>query len=31
VAEPDAALAAELMPRHARFQRLYSALKPEFG
>jgi xylulokinase len=31
VAEPDAAWAAELMPRHARFQRLYSALKPEFG
>jgi xylulokinase len=31
VAEPDAALAAQLMPRHARFQRLYSALKPEFG
>jgi xylulokinase len=30
VAEPDAALAAELAPRHARFQRLYGALRQEF-
>ncbi len=30
VAEPDAALAAELAPRHARFQRLYGALRSEF-
>jgi xylulokinase len=31
VAEPNAAWTAELMPRHARFQRLYSALQPEFA
>ncbi len=31
VAEPDAAWAAELMPRHARFQRLYLALQHEFS
>lgn len=31
VAEPDAALAAELLPRHARFQRLYGALRSEFS
>ncbi|MBV8037151.1 xylulokinase [Roseateles sp.] len=31
VAEPDAALAAELRPRHERFQRLYGALRAEFG
>ena len=30
VAEPDAALAAELLPRHARFQRLYATLRSEF-
>jgi xylulokinase len=30
VAEPDAAVAAALMPRHARFQRLYGTLKQEF-
>jgi xylulokinase len=30
VAEPDAALAAELRPRHERFQRLYGALRSEF-
>jgi xylulokinase len=30
MAEPDAAWAAQLMPRHARFQRLYSAVKYEF-
>ena len=30
VAEPDAALAAELLSRHARFQRLYGALRSEF-
>lgn len=29
-AEPDAALAAALQPRHARFQRLYAALRDEF-
>ena len=31
VAEPDAALAAELLPRHARFQGLYGALRSEFA
>ena len=31
VAEPDAALAAELRPRFERFQRLYGALRAEFG
>jgi xylulokinase len=31
VAEPNASLAAELMPRHARFQKLYGALKQEFS
>ncbi|MCY4756269.1 xylulokinase [Pelomonas aquatica] len=31
VAEPDAALAAALRPRHQRFQRLYGALRAEFG
>jgi xylulokinase len=31
VAEPDAAWAAQLMPRHARFQRLYGAVKHEFA
>ena len=31
VAEPDAALAAELQPRFGRFQRLYGALRAEFG
>jgi len=31
VAEPDAALAAELKPRHERFLRLYGALRAEFG
>ncbi len=30
VAEPDAALAASLHDRHARFQRLYAALRAEF-
>ncbi|MCE4553077.1 xylulokinase [Roseateles cellulosilyticus] len=30
VAEPDSALAATLKPRHARFQRLYEALRSEF-
>lgn len=30
VAEPDAALAASLRERHARFQRLYAALRAEF-
>lgn len=29
--EPDAAERAALLPRHARFQDLYSALKPHFG
>ena len=31
IAEPDAALAAELQPRFGRFQRLYGALRAEFG
>ena len=31
VAEPDAALAAELRPRFERFQRLYDALRAEFS
>ncbi len=31
VAEPDATLAASLRDRHARFQRLYAALRVEFG
>ncbi|MDG0856154.1 xylulokinase [Roseateles puraquae] len=31
VAEPDATLAASLRDRHARFQRLYAALRAEFG
>ena len=31
VAAPDAALAAELQPRHERFQRLYAALRSEFA
>ena len=31
VAEPDPALAAALQPRHARFQRLYAALRHEFA
>jgi xylulokinase len=31
VAEPDPALAAALQPRHARFQRLYTALRSEFA
>ena len=31
VAEPDANLATELKPRHERFQRLYGALRAEFG
>ena len=31
VAEPDAALAASLRPRHERFQRIYEALRGEFG
>ncbi|WP_457352384.1 xylulokinase [Roseateles sp. P5_D6] len=31
VAEPDAALAAELHPRFERFQRLYGALRAEFS
>ncbi|WP_457442643.1 xylulokinase [Roseateles sp. P5_E4] len=31
VAEPDAALAAELRPRFERFQRLYGALRAEFS
>lgn len=30
VAEPDAAVAAALRPRHARFQRLYQAVRGEF-
>jgi xylulokinase len=30
-AEPDAALTAELQPRHERFQRLYGALRSEFS
>jgi xylulokinase len=30
-ADPDATLAAELRPRQARFQRLYGALRNEFG
>jgi len=31
VAEPDATLADALRPRHERFQRLYGALRAEFG
>ena len=31
VAEPDATLAASLRDRHARFQRLYAALRAEFS
>jgi xylulokinase len=31
IAEPDAALAASLQPRFARFQRLYHALRSEFA
>ncbi|MDT7838598.1 xylulokinase [Aquabacterium sp. OR-4] len=31
VAEPDARLAATLQPRHARFKRLYDALRSEFA
>ncbi|MFT7775523.1 xylulokinase [Roseateles sp.] len=31
IAEPDAALAAALHPRFERFQRLYGALRAEFG
>ena len=31
VAEPDPALAAALQPRHARFKRLYDALRGEFA
>jgi len=31
VAEPDPALAAALQPRHARFQRLFTALRSEFA
>ncbi|MBW8844522.1 MAG: xylulokinase, partial [Burkholderiales bacterium] len=31
VAEPDPELAAALQPRHARFQRLYTALRSEFS
>ena len=31
VAEPDPALAAALRPRHERFQRIYEALRGEFG
>lgn len=31
VAEPDATLAASLRDRHTRFQRLYAALRVEFG
>ena len=31
VFEPDAARAAQLLPRHRRFQRLYAALREEFS